>query len=152
MAVLRAARGRQLVLGVLALPPALLFLSLPLALRERGIAGLVLAVAAALAAFLVSGYFFAAEAVKRLRVDGQGVERLGVLTRVSLAWADVERITYNPTSRWFVLLGRNGARIWVGESFEGVGDFAEAALRELPPAAFAKDPYVREELEELAAA
>lgn len=152
VAVLRLARGRHLVLGVLALPPALLFLALPLAMRERGAPGLGLAAALALAALGVSAYFFAAEARKRMRVDEDGLERIGVLTRRRLAWADVEKIAHNPTSRWFVLLGRSGARIWISESFEGVGDFAEMALRKLPPAAFADDRYVREELEDLSAA
>jgi len=149
--VLRLARGRNVVLGALALPPALLFLSLPLAMRERGALGLALATAVILAMFGVSAYFFAAEAKKRVLVDDAGIEHIGVFTRRRLPWGDVQKIAYNPTSRWFFLLGRDGTRIWIYESFEGVGDFAEVALRKLPPAVLAGDPYVREELEDLAA-
>ncbi len=151
IAVLRLSRGRNAVLGALALVPALLFAALPFAMRASGVGGLVLANFVTLAAFGVSGYFFAAEVRKRIRVDDAAIERIGVFTRRRLAWGDVEKIAYNPTSRWFFIVGRNGARIWIYEAFEGIGDFAEVALRNLPPAVLAAGLYVREELEDLAA-
>ena len=151
IAVMRLARGRNAVLGGLALGPAVVLAILPLAMHERGGFGLAFASVIALAAFAVSGYFFVAEARKRLRVDDFGMERIGVFTRRRLAWRDVEKIAYNPTSRWFFVVGKDGTRMWVYESFEGVGDFAELALRGVPPAVLAAEPYAREELEELAA-
>jgi predicted permease len=151
IAVLRLARGRNAVLGMLALGPAVMLGVLPLAMHERGAFGLAFSSAIALAAFAVSGYFFVAEARKRIRIDDFGMERIGVFTRRRVAWRDVEKIAYNPTGRWFFVLGKDGTRVWVYESYEGVGDFAELALRSVPPAVLAAQPYVREELEDLAA-
>lgn len=152
VAVLRLARGRNVVLGALALVPAVLFAALTLSAVDRGVAGLAVAVAATAAAFAVSGYFFVAEFRKRIRVDDAGIERVGVFTRHRLAWSDVTKIAYNPTSHWFFVVGKDGTRIWVYESFEGVADFAEAALQNVPAPVLAAGLYVREELEELAAA
>jgi hypothetical protein len=121
-------------------------------MRERGAGNVALAAAAALAACAVSGYFFAGEVRKRIRVGEGGIERLGVFTRRRLAWGDVDKISYNPMGKSFFLVGRDGTRLWIYESFEGVGDFAELALRHLPPAVLAATPHVREELEDLAAA
>jgi hypothetical protein len=151
VAVLKLAPGRNVVLGALALIPAVLFAMLPLASNERG-PGLALAVATTLVALGVSAYFFAAEVRKRLRIDDFGIERIGVFTRRRLAWRDVEKIAYNPTSRWFFVVGKDGTRIWVYEAFEGVADFADAALQHVPPQVLAAGLYVREELEELAEA
>ncbi len=151
VAVLRQARGRNAVLGALALGPALLFAVLPFAMRESGPGGRILATATTLVALAVSGYFFAAEARKRVRVDEAAIDRIGVFTHRRLPWSDVAKIAYNPTSRWFFVVGRDGTRIWIYESFEGVGDFAELALSRLPPAVLAADASVREELAELAA-
>ncbi len=151
VAVMRLARGRHAVLGALALVPALVLASLPLAMHERHTLGLAFATLVAVAAFAVSGYFFVAEARKRVRIDDFGMERIGVFTRRRLAWRDVEKIAYNPTSHWFFVLGSDGTRIWIDESFEGVGDFAELALRSVAPAVLEAGRYVREELEELAA-
>ncbi len=150
VAVLRLSRGRNAVLGALALVPALLFAALPFAMSGIGVGGLILASSVTLAVFGVSAYFFAAEVRKHVRVDDVAIERVGVLTRRRIVWGDVEKIAYNPTSRWFFIIGRNGGRIWIYEAFEGIGDFAEAALRNLPPAVLAAGLYVRDELEELA--
>jgi predicted permease len=146
VAVLRLAVGRNAVLL-----PALLFAAMPFAMRERGAAGIALPTAAALVAVAVAAYFFVGEVRKRVRVGDAGIERIGVFTRRRLAWGDVEKIAYNPTSKSFFLVGSDGTRLWIYESFEGVGDFAEMALRNLPPTVLTAVPYVREELEELAA-
>jgi hypothetical protein len=151
VAVLRLARGRNVVLGALALVPAVILALLVAASQDSGGAGLALAIATTAAAFGVSAYFFAAEVRKRLRIDDFGLERVGVFTRRRVAWRDVEKIGYNPTSRWFFLVAKDGTRIWVYEAFEGVADFAEAALRHVRPEVLAAGLYVREELEELAA-
>jgi hypothetical protein len=151
VAVLRLARGRSAVLGALALLPALLFAALPFAMQEpRSASSVAVAVAAALAAVAVSVYFFAGEFRKRIRVGDAEIERIGVFTRGRLAWGDVAKITYNPTSKSFFLVGRDGTRLWIYESFEGVADFAELALRNVPPGVLAATPYVRDELRELA--
>jgi hypothetical protein len=154
VATLRLARGRNVVLGLLALLPAILFAVLTYSASERGTAGtgLALAIPVTLAAFAASAYFFAAEFRKRVRVDDAGLERIGVFTRRRLAWSDVTKIAYNPWSHWFFVVGKDGTRIWVYESFEGVADFAEAALQHVPPQVLAAGLYVREELEDLAAA
>ena len=152
VAVLRLARGRNVALGGLALIPAVLLATLVMAARDTGPAGRAFALVTTAVAFAVSAYFFAAEFRKRVRIDDRGLERVGVFTRRRLAWSDVAKIAYNPMSRWFFLVGNDGTRIWVYESFEGVADFAEAALENVPPAVLAAGAYVREELEELAAA
>jgi hypothetical protein len=152
VAVLRLARGRNVVLGLLALLPAALFAALTYAASERGASGIWIAIAATAAAFAGSAYFFAAEFRKRVRVDDFGLERIGVFTRRRLAWRDVTKIAYNPWSHWFYVVGKDGTKIWVYESFEGVADFAEAVLQHVPPQVIAASLYVREELEDLAAA
>jgi hypothetical protein len=151
VAVLRLATGRNAILGVLALLPGLMLAALPFAMRERAAAQVALAALAALLAFAFAAYFFASEFRARVRVGDGDIERVGVLGRRRLAWGDVQKITYNPTTKSFFLLGKDGTRLWIYESFEGIGDFAELALRNLPPALLAGEAYVREELEELAA-
>jgi hypothetical protein len=121
-------------------------------MREpRPAAGIALAVAAALVAVAASGYFLAGEFRKHVRVGDADIERIGVFTRGRIAWGDVAKITYNPMSKSFFLVGRDGTRLWIYESFEGVADVAELALRNLPRGVLAAAPHVREELEELAA-
>jgi hypothetical protein len=150
VAVLRLATGRNAILGLLALAPAAMLAALPFAMRERAAGQVTLAAVAALVGLAFSAYFFASEFRMRVRVGDGDIERIGVLGRRRLAWGDVQKITYNPTTKSFFLAGKDGTRLWIYESFEGIGDFAELALRNLPPALLASSGYVREELEELA--
>src|SRR6266542_1103318 len=86
VAVLRLARGRNVILGLIALIPALILAALPLAMQGSGPLGLAFAAIVALAAFSVSVYFFAAEVRKRIRIDDTAIERVGVFTSRRLRW------------------------------------------------------------------
>jgi hypothetical protein len=99
----------------------------------------------------VFAYFLVAERVMQVRLDERGVERVGPLRRRGIAWGEVERLVYNGVSRWFFLTGPGGARLWIPENLAGIGDFAEAALSRVPPAAISEDGATREALEELLA-
>ncbi len=154
-AILRLPAGRNALLGGLALAPAALLGALAVAAARAsssGPAGLALTAALALAGLAVSGYFFAAEARQRVRVDDFAIERVGVFTRRRVPWTDVTRIASNPVNRWFFLTAKGGARLWVPEALVGIGDFAETALRRLPPGVLSASPEAREALEDLAAA
>jgi hypothetical protein len=83
-------------------------------------------------------------------VDDAAIERVGVATRRRIAWAEVTRIAYNPTSRWFFVTSAGG-RLWVAENLEGIGDLARIALARLPPAVLQASPHAREALEDIAA-
>jgi hypothetical protein len=63
----------------------------------------------------------------------------------------VERIRWNPGSRWFFLVAA-GAYLWVPIDVDGIGDFAELALAALPPSVLGASLETRRELEELAEA
>lgn len=152
VAVLRPPRGRNVMFAGLALAPTLIVLAFLLQverLTEADHAGL------ALAALLLAGggalvvSFFAAEFRQKLSVSLDHLESVFILTTMKVKWNEVERIRWNPSSRWFFLVAA-GAWLWVPVDFDGIGDFAELALAALPPTVLGASLETRRELEELA--
>jgi hypothetical protein len=154
VAVMRPPRGRNLMLAGLALAPTLLLVGVlaKIGWRERDDQfGLALAVGLlALGGWLVL-WLMAAEFRQRFRVDARSIERVFAITRLEVKWSEVERIRWNPSSRWFFIVAA-GAWLWVPIDFDGIADFAQLALACLPPAALQADPEARPVLEELASA
>jgi hypothetical protein len=154
--VLRSPRGRYLSLGAMAHMATILLgsaLSMPLASADAVTPAGVAAVGAVVLAGLVgSAWLFASEWRARLRADDAGLERIGVVRRRRVAWADVTRIKYNPNGPWFFLTVADGSHLWLPDSLEGIGDLAQRALARLPPAVLQANPHAREALSELASA
>jgi hypothetical protein len=141
------------MLAGLALAPTLIVLALLLQaekLTEADQAGLALAMALMAFGGAVAVSLFAAEFRQKLLVDLEHLESVFVMTTMKVRWKEVERIRWNPGSRWFFLVAA-GAWLWVPVDFEGIGDFAELALAALPPTVLGASAETRRELEELAA-
>jgi hypothetical protein len=154
VAVLRPPRGQNLMLAGLALAPTLIVLALLLQaerLTADDQAGLTLAVALLAFGGTVTLFLLAAEFRQQLRVDGQHLESVFVLTTLQFRWSEVERIRWNPGARWFFLVAAS-AHLWVPIDVDGIGDFAELALAALPPSVLGASLETRRELEELAGA
>jgi hypothetical protein len=151
-AVLRPPRGRNAMLAGLALAPTLVLVA-ALARLGRGEApsqsGLALAFTlVGLGGFIVV-WLLAAEFRQSLRVDATSLDRVFAVTHLKVSWSEVERITWNPTSRWFFLVAA-GAWLWVPVEFDGISDFAQLALASLPPPVLQSSVGARRALEELA--
>ncbi len=152
--VLRPPRGRYAILAVMAIGPTLLVgVVAATAARKDGLgaAGLALVMLVMALGLAVFAYFLIAERRMQVRVDDRGVERTDPLRRTTVAWTEVEKISYNGTSRWFFLIGPGGVRLWVPENMAGIGDFADRALAGVRPAVLAASPDTKEALEQLTA-
>jgi hypothetical protein len=154
VAVLRPPRGRNFMLAGLALAPTLLLVGVVAKIGTRGGEdqfGLALALGLlALGGWLVL-WLMAAEFRQCFRVDARSIERVFAITRLRVTWSEVERIRWNPASRWFFIVAA-GAWLWVPVDFDGIADFAQLALAYLPPSVLHADPEIRPVLEELASA
>lgn len=152
-ATLRPPRGRNLMFAGLALAPTLVLLGVWFKLGRGRVAehelGMALAAALlALGAWLVL-WLTAAEFRQHLTVDAATIERVFVVTTLRVRWSEVERISWNPASRWFFIVAA-GAWLWVPVDFDGIADFAELALDALPPAVLQASLEARHALESLA--
>jgi hypothetical protein len=153
VAVLRPPRGRNVMFAGLALAPTLIVLALILQaekLTEADQGGLALGMALMAGGGGLAISLVAAEFRQRLSVDVDHLESVFILTTMSVRWNQVERIRWNPSSRWFFLVAA-GAWLWVPIDIDGIGDFAELALLALPPTVLGASQEARRELEELAA-
>jgi hypothetical protein len=153
VAVLRPPRGRNLMFAGLALAPTLILVALlvkaeHLTRADQG--GLVLGLALITGGAVAAIALLVAEFRQQLRAAPDHLESVFVLTTKHVRWSDVQRIQWNPGSRWFFLAAA-GAWLWVPIDFDGIGDFAELALAALPPAVLAASLETRAALEELAA-
>ncbi|MGA8892017.1 MAG: PH domain-containing protein [Anaeromyxobacteraceae bacterium] len=145
-------RHRYAILAAMALGPTVLVAVVAgAAARKEGLSAPGVAVVAlvVLAGLAVSAYFLLANQRMRVRVDDGGVERIDPLRSRRMAWADVERISYNGVSRWFFLAGPAGLKLWVPESMAGIGDFAEVALARVRPEVLKGDDGTHDALEQL---
>jgi hypothetical protein len=150
--VLRPPRYLNVILGSMALPPSGVIAAVLIWFERRvkvSWPGLLVGAALVAAGLAVAGWLFVAEFRQRFLLDDFGIVRVGVATRRRLAWRAVDRIAYNPTSRWFFLTA-GGSRLWISEDLNGVGDFAKLALTRLSPDVLRKSAEAREVLEELA--
>lgn len=154
VAVLRPPRGRNAMLAGLALAPTLLVVGVLVKIGWRdgdGQVGLALGAGLLVLGGWVVLWLLVAEFRQHFRVDASSIERVFAITRLKVTWSEVERIRWNPASRWFFIVAA-GAWLWVPVDFDGIGDFAQLALAYLPPAALREDPSARPVLEELAQA
>jgi len=152
VAVLRPPRGRNVMFAGLALAPTLIVLAFLLQvekLTEADQAGLAMAVALLACGGALAICMVAAEFRQKLSVSLDHLESVFILTTMKVKWNEVERIRWNPSSRWFFLVAA-GAWLWVPVDFDGIGDFAELALAALPPTVLGASLETRRELEELA--
>jgi hypothetical protein len=152
MAVLRPPRGQNIMLAGLALAPTLIVLSFLLQVKkftEADQSGLALALALLAFGGALAVSLLAAEFRQQLRVNLDHLESVFILTTQKFRWSEVERIRWNPGSRWFFLVAA-GAWLWVPVDTDGIGDFAELALAALPPTVLGASVETRRELEELA--
>lgn len=153
VAVMRPPRGRNVMLAGLALAPTLVLVGV---LAKLGLGsrddqfGLALGYLLLTLGGWVVLWLLAAEFRQHLTVDARSIERVFAITRLRVRWSEVERIRWNPASRWFFIVAA-GAWLWVPVDFDGISDFAQLALACLPPAALQGDPEARPVLEELAA-
>jgi hypothetical protein len=137
----------------MAIGPTLLVLVVAAAAARRqgiGVAGLALVAAAVAVGVAVTAYFLLAERRMRVRVDGDGVERVDPLSTRRIAWLHVETIAYNGVSRWFFLTGPAGIRVWVPENLAGIGDFADEALARIRPEVLRADAATVDALRQIA--
>jgi hypothetical protein len=151
VAELRMPRGHWAILGVLALLPGAAITGLALAVDWAPGAQTgrwVLAVFFGVAGLSAGGYLFGLEVRGRLLFSESGIERRGVFTRLTARWSDVAKLTFNPMNNWFFMTLAAGQRIYVTEGTDGLGDFAELALRHLPRPVLEASPEAVEALED----
>jgi hypothetical protein len=134
VAVLRPPRGRNAMFAGLALAPTLILMGV-LRWVGRDAADSQTRIALAAALVTLGGWIviwlLAAEFRQHLRVDAQSIERVFAVTRLRVSWSEVERITWNPRSRWFFMVAA-GAWLWIPIDFDGISEFAALALASLP--------------------
>jgi hypothetical protein len=151
--VLRMPRGHHAILATIAIVPfagiAYVALSAEWAAGSESNAWIMGGLMAAIGA-IAGGYLLMLEARARIRVDDQGIEKVGALTTRRVAWSDVAKVTFNPVNSWFFLTLAGGGRLYVVDGLEGNGDFAEIALRRLPREVLAGSPDAAEALRDLA--
>jgi hypothetical protein len=153
VSVLRMPRGHWAILSVIAiLPFATISITAFLVTWQPGaeLNGWVLGGVMAAAGILSGGYLLGLELRGCIRLDDQRIEKIGPTGRRFMAWGEVARITFNPVNNWFFLTGPGGKTIYFGEGLDGIGTFADYALRLLPPKVLEASPEAEEALQELA--
>lgn len=152
-AVLRMPRGHWAILAVIAiLSFATISTTAFLVAWQPGAEadGWILGGGMALAGLIAGGYLVALEVRGSIRLDDAHILKTGAVRRRMVAWGEVVRITFNPVNNWFFVTGPGGKTIYFGEGLDGLGTFAEYALRRLPPKVLEASPEAEEALEELA--
>ncbi len=151
--VLRPPRRNAIMLGITALLPAGVLGSLTFRmwdLGRTGWAGLLTGIVATLLPVAVAAYQFAYAARARVVVHDTGIERIGVVRRRLVGWASISRIAFNPVNHWFFVTVNDGSHLWLPADVPGMDEFAQLALRRLPPAVLQDDPVALEVFDELA--
>ncbi len=151
--VIRPPRRNAILFGITALIPAAILGSLTFrvwAHGRTGPAGVLAGVVATALVLAFAGYQFASGWRARLVVHDTGIERIGVSRRRLIGWGSIAKIAFNPAQHWFFLTLSDGSHLWLPADVTGMPEFAELALRRLPPAVLQADPVVREVLDELA--
>jgi hypothetical protein len=152
-AVLRMPRGHWALLSVIAILPFSILSVFAFVVEWQPGAetsGLVLGAVMGLAGIVSGGYLLALELRGCIRLREAGIEKQGALGSRQVGWGEVARITFNPVNNWFFLTGPGGKTIYFGEGLDGIGTFADYALRRLPPKVLEASPEAEEALQELA--
>ncbi len=150
--VLRMPRGHNLVLAVLASLPFAVFSAMAFLVEWQPgarVGGVVLGVLMALLAVAGGGWFVLQETRGCVRLDDEGVTRVGPLGARHAAWGEVARIDFNHVNSWFFLTLQGGGKIYVVDGMDGICDFADVVLSHLPPALLRASPDATEALREL---
>lgn len=154
VAVLRMPRGHWALLSVVALIPfAGISTAAFVATWSPGneVNGLVLGGLMAVAGLTFGGYLMLLEWHGCIRLDDAAIEKVGALRRRTLPWGQVAKLTFNPVNNWFFLTGPDGRTVYFVEGLDGIADFAEVALRRLPPQVLKASPEAVEVLQQLIA-
>jgi len=153
--MIRPPRKNAVMFGITALIPAALLGALTFRswdLGRTGPMGLLVGIVATVLALAFATYQFAYALRARLLVHDTGIERIGVSRRRLVGWGSIAKIAFNPAQHWFFLTVSDGSHLWLPADVMGMPEFAQIALRRLPPAVLQADPVVREVLDELAGA
>lgn len=140
--------------GITALIPTALVVALTVrswTLGRTGRVGLVVGLIVSVLFLAVAAYQFAFAARARLVVHDTGIERIGVSRRRLVGWGSIAKVAFNPAQHWFFVTVSDGSHLWLPADIAGMPEFAQIAVRRLPPAVLQADPVVREVLDELAA-
>ncbi len=151
--VLRPPRRNAIMFGITALIPAVLLGTLTLFWRRLGHVGTVGLLTGMAVTVLVAGfaaYQFAYALRARLVVHDTGIERIGVFRRSLVAWGAIAKLAYNPTHHWFFVTLSDRSHLWLPADIAGMPEFAQIAMRRLPPPVLEGDPVAREVLDDLA--
>jgi hypothetical protein len=85
------------------------------------------------------------------RLTDEGIERVTPWSkRVFVRWQDVTSVRLNPVMSWFVVTGREGARVRLSFYLSGIGTFTRMVLENVAPEAYAGNTLTRRQLEMLA--
>jgi len=153
--MIRPPRRNAVMLGITALFPAALLGTLTFrswALGRTGPGGFLLGIVATVLVLAFAAYQFAYAFRARLVVHDTGIERIGVSRRRLIGWGSIAKIAFNPAQHWFFMTVSDGSHLWLPADITGMPEFAQIAVRRLPPAVLQADPVVREVLDELAGA
>ena len=152
-AVLRMPRGHWAILAVVAALPFAAIAAMAFSVEWQAGAessGPLLGGVMTLTGLLAGGYLVALELRGRILLDDHRIEKHGAVMRRRVAWREVARITFNPVNNWFFISGPGGITIYFGEGLDGIGTFADFALRLLPPKVLEASPEAEEALQEFA--
>ncbi|WP_431047690.1 hypothetical protein [Roseateles sp. L2-2] len=86
---------------------------------------------------MVADYFFARHLLSDDAIDFG--RRFG--GRGTMRWADVRRVRFSPTMKWFVLEDQAGTRARVSTNLGGLPEFARLVLAHVPPEAIDKKTH-----------
>ena len=149
---LRMPRGHWALMSIIAFAPfaAISIMALLVEWQADATAGgRFLGVFMGLVGFAAGGWLLTLEFRGGLILDETSIVRVGVTGHRTLAWRDVQKITFNGVNNWFFLTGPDGKTVYFGEGLDGIGTFADMALRLLPPKVLEASPEAEEALQEL---
>lgn len=153
--MIRPPRRNAVMFGITALIPAALLGAVTFRawdLGRTGALGLLGGIVATVPVLAFAAYQFAYAFRARLVVHDTGIERIGVSRRRLVGWGSIAKVAFNPAQHWFFMTVSDGSHLWLPADVTGMPEFAQIAVRRLPPAVLQADPVVREVLDELAAA
>ena len=151
--VIRPPRRNAVLFGITALIPAALLAAFTFsawALGRTGAPGILAAAGSTGVVLAFAVYQFAYAWRARVVVHDTGIERIGVTRRRVIGWGSIAKMAFNPAQHWFFVTLSDGSHLWLPADVAGMPEFAQLAVRRLPPAVLQADPVVREVLDELA--
>jgi len=122
----------SILVGVVA-PVGVLWLALHFGFKEPGDPYYF---AAILAFFVIGGGWMLLEAVRtRVVISPSGIRcTTGFRKAVTISWAEVQSVSYNPLCAWLTIQTVSGSRVHIGRYLKGARQLAEALRQRLPTA------------------